>query len=457
MMYQYRRTMKPLNSFIKDTGTLISGNVLAQGIAFLAYLLLTRLYTPDDFGTFSIFYSYIEVLIILSTCKYELATVIAKDDQEASDIAHFTLRMNALFSLLLLIVITILYFCKALPVETQSIGLIALLIPFMVFFCGSTRVYASLFNRYKRYQQIAAADVVTSASGAGLKILMGVTHYLKAPWALLHAVGLPLGTVLGQAGGWFFYRCKLRRLSSSSISSSSQETASPSPSSYSNVPPSFSSQLSVAKKFRNFPLFTAPKDFVNSFSGNLPFLWLALYFDKAEVGLFLLALTFTFRPVNILNGAFERVLYANISEKVRQHLPVRHDVLRFMCLLNVVALPIFIVGFIWCEPIFVFLFGSKWVGTGFYVRCMLPWVYVMLTSTSLMCIANIFSKQRTEFAFYLVLLVLRVAAMIVGIHYMDFKMAILLFTLSGALVSLALLVWYLIQIRSYEKRIGLTE
>ena len=127
-----------LNSFIKDTGTLISGNVLAQGIAFLAYLLLTRLYTPDDFGTFSIFFSYIEVLIILSTCKYELATVIAKDEKEASDIAHFTLRLNAFFSLILLAVVSVLYFCNALPGKTQSIGFISLFIPFMVFFGGSS-------------------------------------------------------------------------------------------------------------------------------------------------------------------------------------------------------------------------------------------------------------------------------------------------------------------------------
>lgn len=438
--------MKPLNSFIKDTGTLISGNILAQGIAFLAYLLLTRLYTPDDFGTFSIFYSYIEVLIILSTCKYELATVIAKDNQEASNIAHFTLRMNALFSLLLLLVITILYCCNALPGKTQSIGLIALLIPFMVFFCGSSRVYASLFNRYKQYRQIAVSDVVASSSCAGLKILFGLTRLLKVPFSFLHAVGLPLGTVLGQAAGWLFYRFKLR-----SIPSFHQGTEQVSASDHSERRIADAERISAAKKFRNFPLFTAPKDFVNSFSGNLPFLWLALYFDKAEVGLFLLALTFTFRPVNILNGAFERVLYSNISEKVRQHLPVSRDVLRFMGLLNLVAIPIFLVAFLWCEPIFVFLFGSKWVGTGFYVRCMLPWVYVMLTSTSLMCIANIFSTQRTEFVFYLVLLALRVAAMLVGIHFMDFKLAILLFTLSGALISLALLVWYLLQIRSYEK------
>ena len=88
--------------FIKDSGTLVSGQVAAQLIAFAAYPLLTRLFTPDDFGLYNVFYSYIEVFIILSTGKYELSVVAAKSDVEANAIARMTLRINTCVSLLLL-------------------------------------------------------------------------------------------------------------------------------------------------------------------------------------------------------------------------------------------------------------------------------------------------------------------------------------------------------------------
>ena len=93
----------------------------------------------------------------------------------------------------------------------------------------------------------------------------------------------------------------------------------------------------MARKNINFALFTAPKDFLNSFSSNLPFIWLALYFDDARVGLFSLALTFTFRPANILAGALENVLYVRTAEKVHQRQLVMPDIRRVILSLNAIA------------------------------------------------------------------------------------------------------------------------
>ena len=193
-----------------------------------------------------------------------------------------------------------------------------------------------------------------------------------------------------------------------------------------------------------------PKDFINSFSYNLPFLWLALYFDKAEVGLFGMALTCTFRPINIFNNAFEKLLYVRVAEKVRNHLTVKADVLRFFVFVNLVALPIFAVAFIFGDSIIGFVLGGRWSESGYYLRCLLPWVFVMLTSSSLMFISNVFSRQRTEFVFFIVLLVLRVVSMLVGIAMGDFRLAILLFSISGAAVSVALTIWYFSLLSRYE-------
>jgi O-antigen/teichoic acid export membrane protein len=155
-------------------------------------------------------------------------------------------------------------------------------------------------------------------------------------------------------------------------------------------------------KHRNYPLYVAPKDLLTSFSANLPFLWLALYFQQAEVGLFGLALTFTFRPANILNGAFERALYARVAERVRQRQSIARTIRRFLLILNAIAIPAAIAAWFVAEPLFTFLFGSQWVGTGIYVQALLPWILVMLSTMSLMFIPNVFGTQRTEFLFGLV-------------------------------------------------------
>jgi O-antigen/teichoic acid export membrane protein len=401
-------------------GTLLSGNVLAQVISLLAYFALTRIFSADDYGLFSIFYSYIEVLIILSTCKYELAIVAADTDREADALARFTLRMNAIVSTLLLTIALALWLTGSLPGNFKALGWMVLLIPPMVFFCGTSRVYSFLFNRAHSYGTMALSETVNAAAAALLKIGLGLLGVLQA--------GMPVGTVAGRAIGNLVYRLKMKQLERVGLAE----------------------QRAAARRHRNFPRYVATKDFVNSFSSNLPFLWLALYFNRAEVGLFALALTFTFRPINILNVAFEQVLYARTAEGVRERRPIAGMIGKFLLGLNAVALPLAVLAWFVAEPVFGFCFGGRWAGCGVYVRALLPWVYIMLSSTSLMFVSNVFSTQRTEFVFYLVLLALRVAAIAVGIAQGSFLLAIRLYATAGALVAASLLLWYLWQVRRYE-------
>ena len=408
-------------TIVKEMGTLLSGNVLAQVITLVAYFALTRIFSTEDYGLYSIFYSYIEVLIILSTCKYELSIVTADTDREAAAVSRYTLRLNAIVSFLLLTVVLALWLTDSLPGNFSQLGWMVLLIPPMVFFCGTSRVYSFLFNRAHGYRIMAASETVNAASAALLKIGLGLLGVLQA--------GLPVGTVAGRAIGNLVYRLKMKHLEHCT----------------------WEEQRKAARKHRNFPRYVATKDFINSFSGNLPFLWLALYFDRADVGLFSLALTFTFRPVNILNGAFEQVLYARTAEGVREHRSVSRTIWRFLLTVNAVAIPLFVLAWFVAEPVFAFCFGGKWAGCGVYVQALLPWVFLMLSSTSLMFISNVFSTQRIEFGFYLVLLSLRIAAIAVGIHAGDFLLAIRLYAAAGALVAASLLVWYFWQVRRYER------
>ena len=423
-----------MNRFLRDSGTLLSGSLIAQGIAFLAYLVLGRLFTPDDFGLYNIFYSYIEVLIILSTCKYELAIVIADSDDQAAALTRLTLRLNALFSSLLLLIALLLALFHVTPSSLPP--QLYLLIPPMVFFCGTTRVYTFLFNRYKHYRQIATSEVVTSLGGTLLKILFGL---LSGAMQLFHTLGLPLGTILGKVAGNIYYRLQVKKYELRTKTSLSH--------------PNTSYFIALSSSFKNFPLYTMPKELVSSFSANLPFLWLSVHFDNALIGLFGLALTFTMRPVGILANAFEKVFYASYSEKVRQHQPLWRDTLRFTLALNAVVVPIVVVAFFFAEPLFTFLFGDKWVGTGYYVRCIIPWLVVLLNANSLAFVANIFSTQRIDFFFQIAQLLLRIAALWVGISHGNFRLAILLFCAVSTVVQLLQWGWYLLQLHRHDRRL----
>lgn len=412
--------------FVRNSGTLLSGSVVAQGITFVAYLLLSRLYLPADFGLYNIFYSYIEVLIILSTCKYEMAIVKADSEAEAAALTRFSLWLNAAVSAVILVATVVLSLLRVEAVPLPP--LLLLLIPLMVFFCGTTRVYTFAFDRYSHFRQIAAAEVVTSLSGTLLKVAFGL---LAAVSQLFHLVGLPLGTILGKVAGNVYYRAGVRRLPSASPATPLRP---------------------LLRKHRNFPLYSMPRELVSSFSANLPFMWLGLYFDNALLGLFSLAYTFTMRPVNILANTFEKVFYPSAKEKTDLHQPLGRDLGRFLLTLTAVVLPVLLVAFFFAEPLFTFLFGPKWIGTGYYVRCLVPWIGVLLLTNSLAFVPNVFATQRTDFLFQLVQLLFRVAALAIGLSRGDFALAVLCFCAVSTAVQLCQLGWYLYQVRQYDKK-----
>lgn len=413
--------------FIRNSGTLLTGNVVAQGLAFLAYLLLLRLFTPDDFGLCNVFFSYTEVLIILSTCKYEMAIVVAPDDNEASLLARLAFRLNALLTLLLFAVAAVM----ALTGVTLSNlpAILLLLLPLLVYFTGTYRIYVFLCNRHKEYRALALGEVVSVSGGTVTRILFGL---LAPVLNLFHTIGLPLGSVLGKmAGHAYLHHVVCRK------NHYYHPTAAP--------------LRPIARKYINFARYVMPRELVSSFSANLPLMWLSLYFDKPLLGLFSLALTFTQRPAGILANTFEKVLYQSSSVTVQQQLPLRRNILRFALLLGVGVAAVAAVVFLFAEPLFVLLFGGQWVGTGYYVRCLLPWMSILVISNSLSFISSIFGTQRVDFILQVVQLLLRAVALYIGIHQGDFQLAVLLFCIVSAVVQAVQLVWYLYQVHRYEQ------
>ena len=423
---------------LREATTLLSGSVVAQAIAFVAYFVLLRIYSAEDYGLYSIFASYIEVIIILSTCKYELAIVPAATDREAATISRFALRLNAIVSLALLAILSVLTLTGNLPGKFARLGTTALLIAPTVFFSGTTRIYGELYNRHHRYRTIAAADVTASGGSATLKTLFGL--------AGLHIAGMPLGALLGQAAANTLYRARLGR------DCGWRSGATTWPADDAATEPRCRRQPLSA--YRNYPLYVAPKDLVNSLSANLPFIWLALHFDNAVVGLFGLAVTFIVRPTQTLGTVFERVLSARSAEAVREGRRLTPMLRRFLLPLLAAALAAALLLWFVAAPLFALLFGGGWAGCAPYVRALLPWAVANVGALSLMYMPNIFGTQRTELVLNVVRLLLRAAAIAVGIATANFLLAVWLFSAASALVAVALTVWYVAQARSHDSRMA---
>ena len=74
------------SSFIKDVIKITSGTALGQAVVVLFSPILTRLYSPGDFGVFAVYASLLGVITVIGSMRYELAIPLPSDDQTAANV-----------------------------------------------------------------------------------------------------------------------------------------------------------------------------------------------------------------------------------------------------------------------------------------------------------------------------------------------------------------------------------
>ena len=69
--------------------TLMTGTVIAQAIPTAIVPILTRVFTPRDFGLLALYGSIVSILSVVVTGCYELAVRFPKRDDEAKQVLNF--------------------------------------------------------------------------------------------------------------------------------------------------------------------------------------------------------------------------------------------------------------------------------------------------------------------------------------------------------------------------------
>src|SRR5256885_405341 len=78
-------TARP-TAFARSVLTLASGTAAAQALLALSLPVLTRLYTPADYGALAVFSSTITVLLVLASLRFELAIPLPESDEDAASL-----------------------------------------------------------------------------------------------------------------------------------------------------------------------------------------------------------------------------------------------------------------------------------------------------------------------------------------------------------------------------------
>lgn len=411
------------SSSARNVGKLLSANVIAQAIGILVYPILTRMYSPEDFGLLNLFMSIGSVLVLLSTSEYQSAILLPSEEKEAAGISRVALYVLGLW----IFVITVsLPFARNIAQLFDAPALASyywILIPYVAAL-GGWAIYNAWLMRRRNFGRISAYQMDQSGTGVVTKLLFGWLGWLRSGLIISSVLApiIALGTSILRS------RDAFREL----------------------WQPCEEFPIELANRYRRFPLYSMPRSLVNTLSGNLPALLLTPYFGLTQLGFFAMAITLAFRPISMITSSIYQVLFERVAQKVRERQSVWKTLSKRWLQMAVTVIPVMVLLAFVMPWLVRFLLGAGWEQTAILIQYMLPWVTCVLLIAPLAFIGDVFGKQKLFLIIEFIYLGLRIGAMIVGIWMNDFELAIILLSAVGTLVLSFQLVCYIYILRHYE-------
>ena len=69
------------SNFAKNTMIVSAGTAFAQGMGIIFSPIITRIYTPEEYGLLAVFSSITALLVVFSSLRYQVAIPIADNDE----------------------------------------------------------------------------------------------------------------------------------------------------------------------------------------------------------------------------------------------------------------------------------------------------------------------------------------------------------------------------------------
>jgi len=390
-----------MKRFIRNTAVMAGGAAGSQLLLIIATPIITRLYTPKDFGILAIYIGILALFCVIASFRYEMAIPIPERDEEAIDLVFLSLILVGFTALISCLLIGIWGGSIAIFLQEPRLKELFWLLPLGVLFVGTYQI----LNKYAIREKLFKSVAVTRINQSITILIIQLLGYK------LGAMALILAQSIGQGAGAF----TLSKGVFSRLKSSNRRRI-----------------ISVAKKYRRFPLYSSWAGLLNTSGAQLPPLAFASLFSSQVAGYYTLAFGLVTAPITLLASAVGNVFLSDAAKAWREGslgttISFVHDKLANM------AMPVIITLVFVIPDIFVWVFGEQWATAGLFAQWMLPWIYLVFVTAPLSTTYEVIGKQSEYLIFQFTLFIVRLFAILYGAYLNDLKFTIVIFSLSSAL------------------------
>jgi len=366
------------SEFTRNVVTLMTGTTIAQAIPIAISPILTRIYTPDDFGVLALFMAITAITGAISNAKYEQAIILPKNNNNSINILVLGIAISFLFSLFLLIIVVI--FDEKIAILLGNIK-----IKNWLYFVPISTLFLGIFNslnfyniRHKKFKNIAKSQVTKSTSLAITQI--GIGFFKNGPF------GLILGQIMSYLSGNYMLFKTLKNTENYKKVINNNDIK------------------KLSKKYKKFPFFSLPSVFLNVINLNLMNILISSFFSVTTLGFFSLTQRIIGIPSRVIGNSLSQVYFQKATQEYHNTGKTYRVFIKTLKKLVIIGFPIFLILFFIAEPTFAFVFGEKWRIAGTYAKILVPFAFIRFVSSSLSNTIDVHQVQQVGLIINLILL-----------------------------------------------------
>lgn len=333
-------------SFIKNVVVVAGGTIFTQFLNAVLTPIITRIYTPAEYGVVTLYLSVLSMMVVICSLKYEWGIPIADNDEKAINVLGLCvviLTGTTLIVFMLLFLVNDVYLTNIIGEKLINYKYY---VPVGIFFAGLYNIFLQWNYREKTFNVITKTKITQALAQSLSKIGLGLLN--------IGSIGLIIGTILGHSSGLTALSKNLFLSKKRLIKKINKNEI-----------------LWCAKRYKDYPIYSATSQFMNSAGLNLPQIFLALLFSSQVTGAFGLASSMIGMPVTLIGKSVGDVYYAEVASIGKTN-PKRLMSLSNELIKRLVLIALFPTLFLlFFGPLFFsIVFGVKWIEAGVYSRIM---------------------------------------------------------------------------------------
>ncbi|MDC0010721.1 oligosaccharide flippase family protein [Porticoccaceae bacterium] len=358
------------------------GNAVSHGITFFGVLLLSRVYSPKEFGVYAVVLGCVAILSAVASFQYETTILLPK----LENLARLALQV-ALIAVLGNILI--IFLAVSLMVVGGWLDIYWLALPVAGLFSSVINIGSFLQNRNQQYKRIVGIQVLRA-------LLFVLTALVVSPLGTFDN-GLVVGMTIAYVvpGFWVllvdFRRSKLYEVKLSK-----------------------SRCIFWIKKHNKFLYYSAPAVFVSTIASQAPVFLLTVFAGAAQAGYYAMVYRAVMAPVMLFSKAVNRIYMQSVTAKMAAgDIIYPFTVLLIKrciapgCLVGGVMLVLFYFGAL------EFVLGRQWVGVDTLAAVMMPAFLVSFIGKSISGFA-VLGRNELGLIYQLLLLTLVSSAVVLS-------------------------------------------